>query len=58
MPRPKICPLHKGEKPSDDYCVESACAWWLEWAESCAVPVAVAILADSTKWPEGEKNAE
>lgn len=57
MARPKICPLHKGDKPSDGYCVETACAWYLEWARSCAVPVAVVILADSTKWPEGDKNA-
>lgn len=46
MPKPKICPLHKGEKPSDSYCVESACAWYLEWAKSCSVPVAVGIMAE------------
>ncbi len=55
MARPKICPLHKGDKPSDGYCVESACAWWLEWAKSCSVPVAVGILAESRE--EEDKDA-
>ena len=40
MPRPKVCPLTK------DYCQEQACAWWLEWAKSCSVPVAVGVMAE------------
>ncbi len=46
MARPKICPLLKGEKTSDGYCLETACSWYLEWAKSCSVPVAVGVMAE------------
>jgi len=46
MARPKVCPLHKDERTYAGYCLESACAWWLEWAKSCSVPVAVGVMAE------------
>ena len=53
----KLCPMKK-----NGYCVGELCAWWLEFAKECAVPVAAGILADSTicqnVWEEEEHDAE
>ena len=55
--RLKLCPMKK-----DGYCTGEKCAWWLEFAKECAVPVAAGILADSTicqnVWEEEEHDAE
>lgn len=40
----KLCPM----KRLNGYCIGERCAWWLEFAKECAVPVAAGILADST----------
>ena len=54
----KLCPM----KRLNGYCVGELCAWWLEFAKECAVPVAAGILADSTicqnVWEEEEHDAE
>ena len=38
----KFCPMLKED------CIEEQCAWWLDFAKGCALPVATGILADST----------
>lgn len=38
----KFCPMLK------ESCIKEQCAWWLSFANDCALPVATGILADST----------
>ena len=41
-PISKFCPMLKAD------CLEEKCAWWLDFAKDCSLPVATGILADST----------
>lgn len=38
----KLCPFGWA------HCAKEVCEWWLEFANSCAIPLTACILADST----------
>lgn len=38
----KLCPF------GWTHCAKEVCEWWLEFANSCAIPLTACILADST----------
>ena len=46
----KVCPIAAfgGNMHTSAYCIGKDCAWWCEFADSCAVPLMTEILADST----------
>ncbi len=43
----KVCPLCLGGGIRCK-CLKERCAWWLPFANDCAVPTIAGILADST----------
>lgn len=42
----KVCPLLINQPSA--LCIKEKCAWWLGFANDCAIPTAAGILADST----------
>ena len=45
MSNPPLCPIREDGR---SFCIKERCAWWLAFANDCAVPIATAILYDST----------
>lgn len=52
----KLCPF------GWTHCAKEVCEWWLEFANSCAIPLTACILADSTicqnVWERGPRWTE
>lgn len=45
----KYCPIMvAGANTHVSECIGKDCAWWIPYANDCALPVVAAILADST----------
>lgn len=49
MENKKVCPLKflKTASPMELFsCIEEECAWWCEWAKSCAMATIPAEISD------------
>lgn len=46
----KYCPIMVagGNTQISGVCIGKDCAWWLPFADDCAIPVIAGIMADST----------
>lgn len=58
--RPEFCPIMvAGANEYVSECIRKECAWWCDFADSCAIPLLAGMFADSdicrNIFEEGEK---